>query len=184
MRSHFGAGILLLAAIACSDNNGLGDATVPNVERTETLYALEGTPIGTASAYAIEGNRQVRTETSVDFDFAYNVDALGSHVFMPRATLGIDTAASVKPGFVARTETFEGITRAPNNGYVTDQVVPIAIGDRFVVRGRVTCLSIALPKYAKLEVLSFDEGARTVTFRVLTDDNCGFKDLEPGLPNQ
>jgi hypothetical protein len=39
-----------------------------------------------------------------------------------------------------------------------------------------------VPKYAKLEVLSFDEAARTVTFRILIDENCGFKGLEPGLP--
>ena len=185
MRSHLGCCILLAAGIlGCSDNTGLPDPTVTNAERTETIYALIGTPVGTPSAYAIEGNRQVRTDISIDFDFAYNVEADGRHVFVPRAVLGIDSSASVNPGFLARTQTFEGITEAPSNGYVTDQVVPIAVGDRYVVRGRVTCVSIGVPKYGKLEVLSFDDVARTVTFRVLTDDNCGFKGLAPGLPDK
>jgi hypothetical protein len=82
-----------------------------------------------------------------------------------------------------RTETFEGIREAPSDGYITDRVVPIAVGDRFVVRGRITC-TIGVPKYAKLEVMEFEETARTVTFRILTDENCGFKGLEPGLPDR
>jgi hypothetical protein len=175
--------VLLLVAPACSDDNGLPDPTITNVERTETLYSLVGTPVGTPSAYAVDGSRLVRTDISVDFDFAYNIEPDGRHVFLPRATLGIDSAASVNPGLMARTETFEAITTAPSNGYVTEQVVPIAVGDRYAVRGRVTCVSIGVPKYAKLEVVSFDDVAKTVTFRVLTNDNCGFKGLEPGLPD-
>ncbi len=174
----------LLALAACSGDDGLPDPTVNNVERSETIYALEGTPVTTPSAYAIEGNRQVRTDVSTDFDFAYNVESDGRRVFLPRAAMGIDTDASVKPGFVVRSESFEAITIAPSNGYVTDQAVPIAEGERYVVRSRVTCLSLGLPKYAKLEVVGFDDLARTVTFRVLTNDNCGFRSLEPGLPDR
>jgi hypothetical protein len=182
MKSLFVTCLLLLAVTACSDDNGLPDPTITNVERTETLYALEETPVGTASAYALEGSRQVRTDVSIDFDFAFNLEPGGQHVFLPRAVLGIDSLASVKPGLLASTESFEGITTAPSNGYLTDQVIPIALGERYLVRGRVTCVSLGLPKYAKLEVVAFDDVARTVTFRVLTDDNCGFKGLQPGLP--
>ena len=64
---------------------------------------------------------------------------------------------------------------------MTDQAIPIAIGERYIVRSRVTC-TIGVPKYAKLEIVSFDEVARTVSFRILIDDNCGFRGLEPGLP--
>ena len=174
---------LLLTATACSDSNDLPDPTLTNVERSETLYALVGTPVSTPSAYALEGSRRVRTDLSVDFDFAYNVESDGRKVFIPRAALGIDSSAGLNPGFQVRTETFEGIREAPSNGYITDRVVPIAVGDRFVVRGRITC-TIGVPKYAKLEVMEFDETARTVTFRILTDENCGFKGLEPGLPDR
>jgi hypothetical protein len=184
MKSPFACWILLVAAaVACSDDNALPDPTTTNVERTDTLYALEGTPVGTPSGYALEGSRRVRTDISIDFDFAYNIEPDGRHVFVPRATLGIDSTASVNPGLQALPETFEGITTAPSNGYVTDQIVPIAIGDRYAVRGRVTCLSVGVPKYAKLEILSFDDASRIVTFRILTNDNCGFKGLEPGLPD-
>jgi hypothetical protein len=174
---------LLLTVTACSDSNGLPDPTLTNVERSETLYALVGTPVATPSGYALDGSRRVRTDLSVDFDFAYNVESNGDHVFIPREALGIDTSSTVNPGFQVRNETFEAITEAPSNGYITDRVVPIAPGDRFVVRSRITC-NIGVPKYAKLEVTAFDDLARTVTFRVLTNENCGFKGLEPGLPDR
>lgn len=173
--------VLLLAATACSDSTGLVPASLTNVERTEILYALIGTPVSTPSGYALEGSRRVRTDLSVDFDFAFNVESDGSHVLVPRAALGIDPTAAVNPGLLTRNETFEAIKVAPSNGYVTDRAIPIAAGERYVVRSRVTC-SIGVPKYAKLEVLAFDDVAKTVTFRVITDDNCGFKGLEPGLP--
>jgi hypothetical protein len=182
MRSLFFV-VLLLGAVACSDATGLPDASLTNAERTDTLYALVGTPVATPSGYALEGSRRIRTDLSVDFDFAYNVDADGGHVFLPRAALGIDPTATVNPGFLASNAAFEAIKVAPSNGYVTDRAIPIAIGERYVVRSRVTC-TIGLPKYAKVEVMALDDVARSVVFRVLTDDNCGFKGLEPGLPKR
>ena len=174
---------LWLAAAACSDSTGLPNASLTNAERTDTLYALVGTPVSTPSGYSLEGSRRVRTDLSVDFDFAYNVQSDGSSVFLPRAALGIDPTASVNPGFLTTTQTFETIKVAPSNGYVTNQAIPIAIGARFVVRSRITC-ALGVPKYAKVEVVAIDDVARLVAFRVLTDDNCGFKGLEPGLPKR
>ena len=177
---------LLMFAVAvagCSDSNGLPDATVENIERTDTLWALVGTPISKPSGYAVEGSRRVRTDLSIDFDFAYNVESSGRQVFLPRAALGIDTANAVKPGLRSRSESFDAITSAPGDGYTTDDPVPIAAGERYVVRSRVTC-TIGVPKYAKLEILGFNEALKIVTFRVLSNDNCGFRSLEPGLPDR
>jgi hypothetical protein len=173
--------LFVLWVAACSDNNGLPDATLTNVERTDTLYSLIGTPVATPSGYALDGGRRIRTDQSDAFDFAYNIEPDGRHVFIPRAAFGIDTVNTANPGFQARSESFEAIRSARSDGYVSDEVVPIALGDRFVVRSRVTC-SIGVPKYAKLEIVSFDDAAGIVTFRILIDDNCGFRGLEPGLP--
>lgn len=172
-----------LAVMACSDANDLPNATVANVERIDTLWALVGTPVATPSGYSVEGSRRVRTDLTIDFDFAYHIEPDGQQVFLPRAALGIDTANAVNPGFVARDESFEAITTPPGGGYVSDSAVPIAAGQRFVVRSRVTC-NLGVPKYAKLEVLEFVEASRIVTFRILANDNCGFRSLEPGLPDR
>jgi hypothetical protein len=173
--------LFVLWVAACSDDNGLPDATLTNVERTDTLYSLIGTPVATPSGYALDGGRRIRTDQSDGFDFAYNIEPGGRHVFIPRAAFGIDTVNSANPGFQARSESFDAIRSARSDGYVSDEVVPLALGERYVVRSRVTC-SIGVPKYAKLEILSFDDVAGIVTFRILIDDNCGFRGLEPGLP--
>jgi hypothetical protein len=175
-----------LALSACSDSNGLPDATVENIERIDSLWALVGTPVSTPSGYSVQpvvGSRRVRTDLFVDFDFAYNVLADGRHVFLPRAALGIDTANAVNPGLRPRTESFEAITTAPTDGYITEEPLVIAAGERYVVRSRITC-TLGVPKYAKLEILTFDLATRIVTFRVIANDNCGFRSLEPGLPDR
>ena len=89
--------LVVLWAAACSDPNALPDATLTNVERAETLYSLIGTPVATPSGYALEGGR-VRTDQSDAFDFAYNVEPDGRHVFLPRAALTSIPATVSTPG--------------------------------------------------------------------------------------
>ena len=183
MRPNLLAVLLVSLAAACSDSNDLPDATIENAERTDTLWALVGTPVSTPSGFSVEGSRRVRTDLTVDFDFAYSIQTDGVHVLLPQAALGIDTANSVRPGFAARTESFEAITTPPTGGYITDTAVPISPGERYVVRSRVTC-NVGVPKYAKIEILEFNDGLGIMTFRVLVNDNCGFRSLEPGLPDR
>ena len=170
-------------AAACSDSNSLGDATETNVVDTVTLGALEGTPISTPSGYHITVG-PVRIDQTVDFEFAYNIrklsDGTPQRVFMPRAALGLSSPSSADPGLQRRDETFDGLTRAPSNGFVTDSAVPIEVGQRFLVRSRVICTDLGVPLYGKIEILGFQD--RTVTFRTLVNQNCGYKDLLPGRP--
>ena len=175
--------LALAVAIACSDANSLGDPTETNVIDTVTLGALEGTPISVASGYNISIGA-IRTDQSVEFEFAYNVrklaDGTYQRVFVPRAALGLATTTA-NPGVQRQEPTFDEITRAPSNGYTADSAVPVQVGERYVVRSRVVCTSLGVPLYGKLEILSFQDS--TVTFKVLTDLNCGFRDLVPGLPD-
>ena len=76
---------------------------------------------------------------------------------------------------------FDDIKLAPSNGYTTDSAVAVEIGQRWLVRSRVFC-GLGVPQYAKLEILSFQDSS--VTFKVLADNNCGYKGLEPGLPDR
>jgi hypothetical protein len=49
-----------------------------------------------------------------------------------------------------------------------------------MVRSRVVCTALGVPLYAKIQILKFQDS--TLTFEVLADKNCGYKDLAPGLP--
>jgi hypothetical protein len=173
--------ILLALAAGCSDANSLADPTSSNVVDTITIGSLVGTPINTPSAYSVF-NDAVRVDQTPDFEFAYNIQADSQRVFLPRASLGlVSSGSTANPGLQARSETFDQITQARSNGYVTDSAVPVSVGQRFMLRSRVVCTSLGVPLYAKLEILGFDQG--NVTFQVLVDRNCGFKGLKPGLPD-
>lgn len=175
------APLLLAAAMACGDDDNLAPPARSNVVDTLTLGSLVGTPISTASGFSV-GNGQVRTDQSADFDFAYNIDAGGRSVFLPRALLGLPSSTTADPGLQRRSETFDEILVARSNGYVTDDTIPIAVGDRFMVRGRVGCSGLGVPLYAKIEVIGIEDNL--VDLKVLANTNCGYKGLEPGLPDR
>jgi hypothetical protein len=173
--------ILLALAAGCSNANSLADPTIANVVDTVTIGALVGTPISTPSAYSVVSNA-VRVDQTPDFEFAYNVQGPDSqNVFLPRAALGLVSGSTANPGVQVRPETFDQITVARSNGYVTDSAVAVSLGERFMVRSRVICTSLGVPQYAKLEILALDN--KSVTFQVMVDRNCGYKGLKPGLPD-
>lgn len=183
---HLAALVPLALAAACSDANSLSEPTITNVVDTVTLGSLEHTSIATPSGFNISTGA-VRTDQTVDFEFAYNAQRLpdGSFqpVLLPRAALGLASTNTADPGVQRRSESFDGLTRARSNGYVVDSAVPIAVGDRYLVRSRVVCTTLGVPLYGKIEILSIQDST-LLTFRVLSDLNCGYKDLVPGLPKQ
>ena len=67
---------------------------------------------------------------------------------------------------------------------VTRDPLAVAVGERYVARSRVVCTSLGVPLYGKLEVLAIDAAARTLTFEVLVDENCGYIGLAPGVPEE
>jgi hypothetical protein len=133
------------------------------------------------SGFSVTGGA-IRTDRSVDFEFAYNIEPGGQPVFLPLAALGIPSSTTANPGLQRREESFDEIEVARSNGYVTEEPVPIALGDVFMVRSRVVCSGLGVPLYAKIEVIAL-EGA-LVDLKVLANTNCGYKGLEPGLPDR
>ena len=180
---HKSAILAFLALTGACGGNGLGNAAIENTVDTVMIGALVGTPINVPSAYGINPGsaRPIRTDQTSAFDFAYNILPDGRRVFLPRAALGL-VSGSAEPGLQASDDDFDGIEQAPLNGYLTLDTIEVAVGQRYVVRGRVACTSIGVPLYAKVEILAFDDVDRRVMFRALANTNCGFRSLRPGLP--
>jgi hypothetical protein len=171
------------AVLACSDSNSLADPTEENAVEENTIGSLTDTPIATASAFSLTAG-PVRIDQTVDFDFAFDIEgdaASGHAVLLPRAALGITSTTSADPGLQESDETFDSLDVAPSNGYITDAKVPIAAGDVLLVRGRVTC-AIGVPLYAKIQILDIADGS--LHFKVLADQNCGYRGLKPGFPDR
>jgi hypothetical protein len=173
---------LLVLAAGC-DGTGLGNAGIENTVDTVLIGALVGTPISVPSAYGISPGAAgpVRTDQSPAFEFAYNILPDGRRVFLPRAALGL-SSGSAEPGLQPTDDDFNEIDEAPLNGYLTLDTLEVAVGERYIVRSRVACTSIGVPLYGKVEILELDDTDRQVTFRALANTNCGFRSLQPGLP--
>jgi len=173
-------GLALLAA-ACSNSTGLPAAFFPNAVDTVSLYALRGTAITLPSAYSIQDRSTVRTDTTVNLDFAFDFDSASKPTLLPTAALHLGTASGLQ-----RTSTaFPAITLAPSSGYILDSAVTVDTGTiLYAVSRPVTCLVGAVPLYAKLHVLSVDTAARRMQFEILVDQNCGYRGLALGLPKQ
>ncbi len=183
-----GAALAAFVAVAgaCSDPNALADPTTSNVVDTVTLWSLTQGPLTAPTAYSISARNGVRTwEVGSQFEFAFEETAGGAPAFLPTDVLGLLGDGAVKPGLKrpAAGTTFAQLTKAPSNGYIVSDTVPIAVGDLFYIRTTVsTCSILSVPLYGKLEVLAIDPVAHTVTIQVLANQNCGYRSLNPGLP--
>lgn len=169
-------------AIGCSNPNALPPVQFTNVVDTATLYALTGTPIGAPSGYDGVAAVPVRTDLNAPFDFAIDFDAANQLVLYPSGTLGLSSV----PGILVVTDSFDGVTSAPLDGYVQDSTVVVAPGTVFVLKTRLSnqlCIAGALSRYGKFHLLAVDPQARSATFELLMDLNCGYRDLQPGSPD-
>jgi hypothetical protein len=178
-------GLPLLAALlaACDNTTGLLPATVANVVDTISLYALDGTPLSAPSGYSIHSTPPiaVRTDQRSDFDFAFNITPAGQAVLLPTGAMGLGVASGIDTVNVS----FTALTTAPTTKYVDSLPVSVDSGSVLVVHSRaVSCVGLVVFYYGKFEVLAIDTIARRVDLRVLVDQNCGYRGLEPGLPRR
>ena len=186
---RLGSVLVLIAFVlvaACSDPNAIPRAYLENDTATVTLASLERGLVTQPTAYSLSLASAVRTwEAGTNFDFVFSMDAQDRTAFLPLASLGLSTTAAVKPGLLKTTTAWDAMTKAPLNGYVTLDSVPIAEQDRFYLRTAVsTCVGLGVPLYGKLQILDIDTAAATVKFLVLSDQNCGYRGLALGVPKQ
>jgi hypothetical protein len=178
------AGCLVLAA--CGDVSGLLPASVPNRTDTVSVYALTGTPVSSPSAYWIVARQVVRTDQNSAFDFAFDIDSLGHVILLPTGALKL----GLQSGAQLSALDFDSLTLAPSSGYKIDSAVVLSENSVAVMHSRlVQCSYDYQPShnyFAKLHVLEIDTssaaGGRSIKLEILTNVNCGYRGLEPGLP--
>ncbi|HLZ44543.1 MAG TPA: hypothetical protein VKQ05_02600 [Gemmatimonadales bacterium] len=185
--------LLLIGAIACAavavgcgNPLGLPGAYITNRTDTISLYALSGTPVYLPSGYSIATRSAVRTEQSIPFDFAFDIDSIGEAVLYPTGALKLGTQS----GLQISAQDFDSLLIAPTTSYKQDTALVVTNNSVVVAHsGTVTCsFGILAYYYAKLHVLAIDTttgpNGRRIDFEILTDVNCGYRGLNSGLPSQ
>jgi hypothetical protein len=175
---------VLLVATGCGTGSTLPAPTIENVVDTTTLYALSGTALNLPSAFDVVSAARIRTDRNFPLDFAFDIDTAGQAQLWPADLLGVGG----HPGMLRSDQAFADVLSAPLEGYVVDSLFALDEGTVFVVRSRpspsLCTLSSSLPRYGKFHVLAIDRQARSVTLEFLVDQNCGYRGLEPGLPDE
>lgn len=171
-----------VTVLACDDPFGLPLARIPNTVDTVSLYALRGTPLTLPSGYYVEFRLPVRTDTTVLFDFVFDIDAGGQAQLLPTGALGLGRASGIKIVDMP----FDAVTMAPPRPYVDSTAVAVTAGTVAVLHSRPSSCSFLSTVffYAKLRVLAIDPVERRIDFEILADVNCGYRGLEPGLPRR
>ncbi len=178
------AGLAVFGLLACGDPNQLPPANFQNRVDTVTVYALSGTEVWRPSGYAATEFRVVRLDQTNNADFGFDIRGTQA-VLLPAQAIGQAGSRSLSPGLLHTLLAFDAITFAENSGYNSVDTVHATVGESFYLRARaVSSCYLGTPTYAKLEVLAIDDQARSMTFRVLVNLNCGYKGLEPGLPTR
>lgn len=175
-----GAVLSLALAAACSSTLGPPTAASVNVVDTVTLFGLSDTAVASPSAYDIQLNQKVRTDETSSFDFAVDIVG-GQPTFYPTGALvGIARASALQYS----NQGFDQVLTAPGAGWNDSTALTAGVGTVLLVRSRaITCgYGATVFEYAKLQVLAVDTAARQIDFQILTNTNCGYRDLQLGIP--
>lgn len=184
---------LLFAGLvaACDNPFAILPASITNRVDTVEVYAVNGTPLDKPSGYVMASRLPLRLGIDLaayNFDFLYRIDPTAGPQFVPYGALApstVNTTTSGRAGFIETSTPFDAIREGEQVGYNVDQPVNLSVGKTFYVRsGLPNGCFLGIPYYGKLEVISFDSAARSVKFRILVDINCGYRGLEPGLPEK
>ena len=183
LRTLLAAATLAALAAACGTEDFLADPTVENDTARVTLGALRSTGVDMPSGYITSFNRAtvVYLSASADVEFVYDIDPVLGPAFYPAEAIGLVSHSSTNPGLQRMAVPFDSILQARSNGYTLDKPLAVDSGDVFLVRSKIRC-GIGVPLYSKLEVTQVDSVAHTVSFLIMTNQNCGYRDLDFGLP--
>jgi hypothetical protein len=174
------------AALAgCGGDITLGPAIFENRTDTLQLWAATGTPVFRPSAYIIGTKSPARLDQISYFDFLYDITPNGEHILLPLAAVASTGTSIGNPGLLPTTTPYDSILIAEQTGYVTADTLPIRVGDIFYARSRPSsgCF-LGIPYYAKLQVISIKDEDRSLYIQILSNVNCGYRSLEPGLPKK
>lgn len=162
---------------ACEDPLAPTLAPVPDQASETTLHDFRTSELRQVSAFDVVSSRAVRTDQTSGWDFLLALED-GAFLFQPRSVV-LDESSSA--GLQRMSTAFDELAMAPEDGYVTDDPVPVEEGAVYAARSRQqgACLS-----FLKLEVLAVEAGAGSVTFRYLGNPNCGRRTLVAGATGE
>jgi hypothetical protein len=185
----------LVGLTGCNDPFAILPATRTNTVDTLELFAVNGTSLSRPSGYSLAIKALLRLGldpppvlNAPPFDFMYRIDPTAGPQFAPYGAVAVPNPNQIesgRPGLQTTPTPFDEITEGQQIGYTVDSAFALTPGLRFYARSSLpnNCF-LGIPYYAKIEVLELIDSTRSVKFRILTNNNCGYRGLEPGIPTR
>lgn len=177
----------LLAALGCSSDPYAPKALSFVNADTLRLLALNGTsPQAESAVHLLYGQSTVPDFTEA-FDFALDIDAGGHVILIPRSKVVVCSSTCQLGIKIIRADSveFDKLYDAPKSGYTYDSVTTIPVGATVAfVTKELGCAASNIQTYdvyAKMIVDSVHAADRAIYARVVSDPNCGFRGLVPGI---
>lgn len=178
---------LASAASSCGDPTAV-DAQFETDSATVEVFALNGTSPTLPSAIRTRSIVPVRVGNDFAFDVAFDLGPGGEVIAYTPTMVANQLAAPRRVGLLLAEGPFDAFVKAPTSGFKYDSLLTVPAGKLLlvdVIEPSCVNLSILGPNVkSKIQVESVDLGRRSITLRILSNPNCGFLELVPGLPRE
>jgi hypothetical protein len=176
----------IAALAACGDPTAL-EARLNNIEGEFSVHALNGSHPNTLNAVRVRTAGLQRATFNFDFDIAFDLTDTGTVRLITARALATEIVPTMNrvglrdsPGLI-----FEQVTTdPPDDLFIYDSVLVVPVG-RVVLIDVLdfSCAGesiIGLNIKAKLRIDSIVPADRRIHMRIVSNPNCGFRDLVPG----
>jgi hypothetical protein len=189
MKFRLTAFIVAVAGIAvatsCGDPTAI-KAQFPTGDDTLEVFAINGTSGTLPSAVDTRRGIAVRVSSSFTFDVAWDINAAGEAVAITPRMVGNELTGARRVGLLLAAPPFEGIVRAPSGGYKYDSLLVVPLDKVLLVDALdPSCSTFSILGQnirSKIKVDSVIPSRKAIYLRIVSNPNCGFRDLGPGVP--
>lgn len=182
LAAAIGAGTLTAAACGPDPFAPVADAAVLRTQFT--LWAVTGSPPPYPTAFSVQNNATVRLEPSGSFDVAFDITPEGKLKVLPLNKVVAPVSGGRQLGLRLAGMPYAQVTSAPLNGYATDTVLEVDVGETFILRviSPICALSGRQVIYAKMVADTIVPADRRIFLVGRINPNCGFRSFADGIP--
>lgn len=179
IRGIVATGMLMVAISACGDSTEPILLPLPeNPEEVELTDFISGAVLD-PSAFDLITSSVIRTDQFAGWDFVFSLDDTEGPMLSSRGVFS--EVEDDEPGIQTVLSSFDDLTKAPEDGYVVLDPVPISVGDVVVSRSRQdqSFGGLRCRYYGKFSIEAIDETEGTLTLIHLVNPNCEKRNLDP-----
>jgi hypothetical protein len=178
------------AAVLCAGCGALSapKAQFPNTATDITVYALNGAPASTPAGINFLTGSPVAVDNNLQFNVALDIDSAGQIVVYPARQVANGLSSVIRIGLQKISTPYDSYTIATKNGYTPDSTLVVPVGTTVGINvydtSTCTVYSLGSSYYGKFVVDSINPSLRAMYVRLVSDPNCGYVSLVPGIPSK